>query len=135
MATDINIGYDITVAASVDLSTKQYRFVTAAGAVAGAGAQALGVLQNDPKSGQGAGVRVMGVSKLVLGGTVSVDTKISSDANGAGVAFTAAAVNTSDAGASADPVNTGSHVMAIALRAGVSGDTIDVALVHAGLSN
>lgn len=130
MAYEINVGYDITVPAAADLSAKQYYFVLAAGTLAGAGAQALGVLQNNPASGDAAGVRVMGVSKVVLGGTVAVGDLISSDANAKGVKYTAASV----AAGTPEPLS-GTHVLGIALEAGDAGDLIAVALNHAGLSN
>jgi hypothetical protein len=130
MATEINIGYDITVAAAADLSAKQHFFVKADGNLAGAGAEALGVLQNDPTSGQAAAIRVMGVSKVVYGGTIAVGDQVSSDASGKAVKYTAASVSAG----TPEPL-AGTHCLGIALIAGVSGDTGSIALTHAGLSN
>lgn len=130
MAYEINIGYDITVAAAADLSAKQFFFVKADGNLAGAGAEALGVLQNDPKSGAAAAIRVMGVSKVVYGGTVAVGDLLSSDASGKAVKYTAASVSAG----TPEPL-AGTHVLGVALIAGVSSDTGSIALTHAGLSN
>jgi hypothetical protein len=63
-------GVDRSFKAAMDLSACQYRFV-AAGSVAGevtglvtVGAQSIGVLQNKPRSGEEATVRVLGFSKV-----------------------------------------------------------------------
>lgn len=130
MSYEINIGYDITVAAGADLSLKQHYFVKADGTLAGAGAQALGVLQNDPASGKAASIRVMGVSKVVAGGTIAVGDQLTPDASGKAVKYTIASV----LAGTPEPL-AGSHVMGIALAAGVSGDVLPIALTHAGLSN
>lgn len=129
-AGDINIGADVTVDAGADLSAKQYYFVKADGTLCGAGGKALGILQNSPKSGRAAGIRVFGGSKLVLGGTVAVGDYIASDASGKGVKATVASV----LAGTPEPL-AGDHVIAIALDAGVSGDTVAVMLIHAGLTN
>lgn len=129
-AYEINIGYDITVDAAVDLSGSQFLFVLANGNICGAGAQALGVLQNNPKSGQGAGVRVLGVSKVVYGGSISLGDKVASD--GAGKARTALAA---DVIAGTPEPLAGDHVIGIALEAGAAGEVHPVALIHAGLTN
>lgn len=69
MAT-YNWGVDLPFTAAVDLSGYQYYFVHS-GSVAGEvapvtanGASCLGVLQNDPKAGEEAQVRILGVSKV-----------------------------------------------------------------------
>ncbi|MCD6262290.1 MAG: DUF2190 family protein [Deltaproteobacteria bacterium] len=104
--------YDRSFDAAADLSEKQYYFVKLSAAhtcnVAGAADSALiGILQNKPESDRAASVRRVGVSKLVLGGTVTVGAKLTSDANGKGVTATS-----------------GQRYGAIALEAGDSGDTI-----------
>ncbi len=69
MAT-YNFGIDKSFTAAIDLSGSQYQFVKA-GSVAGEvtlnstdGGSCLGVLQNDPKAGDEATVRVFGFSKV-----------------------------------------------------------------------
>lgn len=129
MAYDVPV-LDISVAATVDLSTSQYFFVKADGTLCAAGGKALGILQNNPKSGLAAGVRVLGCSKLTLAGTVAAGDYIASDASGKGVKATVASV----LAGTPEPL-AGDHVIAIALEAGVSGDVRSVALIHAGLTN
>lgn len=129
-AYEINIGYDITVDAAVDLSGSQFLFVLANGNLCGAGGKALGVLQNNPKSGQGAGVRVLGVSKVVYGGSVSLGDYVASDAASKARTAVAAAV----VAGTPEPLS-GDHVIGIALEAGSAGEVHPVALIHAGLTN
>ena len=76
MATSNN-GIDDSFTAAVDMSALQYHFV-AAGSVAGeviaatAGSipNPLGILQNDPRKGEIAAVRLFGLSKLAASGAV-----------------------------------------------------------------
>lgn len=96
MATDQGSPLDITLQASGDLSTKQYRFVTIDSngqiAVATRGALCAGVLQNKPGAAGRAGtVRPLGVTKICFGGTVAPGNPIVSDANG--LAVTAASAD------------------------------------------
>ena len=63
-------GYDTSFKAAVDLSGSQYYFVKA-GSVAGevtinnvVGGSVLGVLQNDPRAGEAATVRMLGSTKV-----------------------------------------------------------------------
>jgi Uncharacterized conserved protein (DUF2190) len=76
MAT-YNWGLDLSFTAAVDLNSYQYYFVNA-GSVAGeviyastTGASCLGVLQNDPKAGEEATVRVLGVTKVKAGNAIA----------------------------------------------------------------
>jgi len=91
MAIEVNTGQDIGfMTAAADLSGSQYRIVkvTADKQVnlgSSAGETVLGVLQNDPKSGEAALVRTGGVSKVVAGGTLSAGDKVQTDANGAAI--------------------------------------------------
>lgn len=70
-------GIDIGFVAGVDLSTKQFYLVkvdTSTGYVvlgSSAGEKCIGVLQNAPKSGQAALVRVLGVTKVAVGAAFS----------------------------------------------------------------
>ena len=74
MATENGI-MDLGYEAGEDLSSDQYRIVTlVAGKVLRPGAATdipAGVLQNAPESGEAATVRVVGVSKIVLGATLA----------------------------------------------------------------
>ena len=117
MALDSNLTC-VTLEAGGDLSAGQYRFVELASdaqvdLVAAAGGDAVGVLQNDPSAaGRAATVAVMGVSKVVAGGTVAAGARVQSDASGE--AITAAS---------------GDIVLGRALTGGVAGDVIEVLLV------
>lgn len=73
--------------AGADLSASQYRFVTmSAGTVvlAGDGADAIGILQNTPVSGEAAEVGYSGVSKLSADAAFAIDAAIASSADGQG---------------------------------------------------
>jgi len=78
--------------AAADLSAKQYYIVkcTAAEAVnvgSSAGEAVLGVLQNDPTSGQPAIVRTTGVSKVIVGtGDLAVGALVQTNASGQAIA-------------------------------------------------
>jgi hypothetical protein len=76
----------ITLVAGADLSERQYRFVSvnASGeaVAAGAGANAIGVLQNDPVAGQAATIAISGVVKVEAGGVVTRGGQVASGANG-----------------------------------------------------
>ena len=73
---------------NADLSTKQYYFVkmTAARQVAlcnGATDKPIGVLTNKPDaSGKAANVLVVGIARVVAGGTITAGDLIGTDANG-----------------------------------------------------
>lgn len=109
--------YDVTMLADGDLSDAQHYFMMLHASdedyidLADAAAVTLfGVLQDKPEaSGRACNVRRIGRSKLVLGGTVTYGQKLTSDANGAGVAAT-----------------TGQRYGAIALEGGDAGDTVTV---------
>lgn len=106
----------ITVIASQDLTAKQYRAITNAGAVAGAGAKALGILQNNPPSGRAATICTEHLSKAVAGATIAKDAELAADANGAFITAT-----------------TGQFVLARAMESAVVGDIFQV-LVQSGSS-
>lgn len=117
MALESNV-QSVTLEAGQDLSTKQYHFVVVASdgqvdAVAAAGGDADGVLQNAPDAaGRAAAVAYAGVTKVYAGGTVTRGEKVQSD--NAGKALTAAS---------------GDHVLGKALTSGGSGEVISVLLV------
>lgn len=111
-----------TLNANVDLSAKQYRFVTfdstsgKLNVVGTQGAQALGILQNNPLADQQCTVAVdWPASKLVLSGTVTQGGVIMSANDGTGIAATS--------------TNKG---LGIALADGVSGDIIPVMMRDLG---
>lgn len=85
---------DITCTASGDLSSYQYRLVKLYAdnnvtLCSSATDPILGVLQNKPKDGQAARVRVMGISRVVAGGAVTHGDKLGYGTGAAGVAVTA----------------------------------------------
>src|SRR5574343_819102 len=128
--------FRLSLVAAADLSAKQYYAVKidSAGkvAVAGAGELAIGILQNKPAAGEAANVWTFGpVSKAFAGGTIAAGAAVAADSNGKLVTATAGKVNTSDAGASADPL-IASNVIGVAVTSAVSGDIFAVALIGAG---
>jgi len=81
---------DLTFKAGAALTSSQYHFVKcdgASGVVACGVAKELstGILQNTPASGKAANVRLLGTSKLVMGGACSENALLATDANGHGV--------------------------------------------------
>lgn len=80
--TTANPKGNVTVIASQDLRTKQYKAITNAGAVAGLGGKSLGILQNNPNTGQAATVCTEHLSKAVAGATITKDADLMADANG-----------------------------------------------------
>lgn len=122
MATD-GVHVDITLNASGDLSTKQYRFVTidssAQSAIATRGALAVGIQQDKPAAaGRASQVRISGISKVVLGGSVTKGQAGVSDVNGA-------AVTTS---------SSDTAYMGFFLDSGASGEIVPFLLQPRGLS-
>lgn len=87
MAVDYDLDV-LTRLAGADLSTTgQYRFVeqSTSGTVTvcnSAGENALGVLQNNPASGQAATIAVGGVTKVLAGATIAIGEQIATTAAG-----------------------------------------------------
>jgi len=84
----------IPAVAGEDLSGKQYRFVRLSGANTVSAISAttqvpVGVLQNDPESGEAAAVAIAGVSKVEAGGTVTAGYVVTCDDQGRVVNATA----------------------------------------------
>jgi len=81
-------GVDIgTFTAAADLSAKQYHFVILASSTTVNVATAItnapiGILQNDPESGEQAVVRISGISKVVADGTLAAGNFIGTSADG-----------------------------------------------------
>src|SRR5690606_7938190 len=90
MAFEQNIR-PISGPAGADLSTHQWGLVKtgASGFVkTGAGEQAVGVLQNKPKSGEVATVATSGISVCKAGAAITAGAKVTSDASGLAVTAT-----------------------------------------------
>ena len=85
--------------ASADLSAKQYHFVKMSGdntvtVCAAITDVPIGVLQNNPKSGQAAEVCVFGVTKVVADGVLAAGNRIGTSADGQADAITVASDTT-----------------------------------------
>lgn len=91
MATQNDNGFKISRVAPSSLATKQFYFVkngSTGFVICSANTdKPTGVLQNNPAANQVAEVTVLGLTKVVAGGTISVADRIGTDANGAGVAY------------------------------------------------
>ncbi|MCL6597950.1 MAG: DUF2190 family protein [Alicyclobacillus macrosporangiidus] len=106
----------ISLPCATDLSTKQYCAVTVDGngnaALPADGGVAVGVLQNNPKAGQTAAVRVAGVTYMVASAAVNAGQLVTTDANG-----------------QAKPAAAGNHVVGIALdTVAAAGEVVSVLL-------
>ena len=113
-------GFNYSLQASADLSAEQFTFMVAdangEAAQAGAGVDAIGVLQNDPAAqGEAANLQAFGVSKVVAGAAVAAGAQVMSDATGR--AITATATN---------------NVVGVALEAAANADEIIAVLVSPG---
>lgn len=124
MAVELQ-GLDIGwLTASADLSAKQYHIVDISGDgtvtyTGSAGQAALGVLQNDPESGQVALVRTSGVTKLKAGTNgLTAGDLVQADTDGTGIT-----------------ASTGDYVIGMALNTGAAGTYVAVALGVGGQNN
>ncbi len=109
-----------TYVAGEDLSTAQFKFVTLESdgqidLADSAGENCIGVLLNDPTSGNAATVVMSGKTLVKAGGTIAAGASVAT--NAAGLAVTAAS---------------GNIVMGYATEAAVSGQTIAVELIQGG---
>jgi len=124
-------GLDIHLVAAADLSAKTGFLVKvdAAGkaALAAAGEAAIGVLVNAPVADAIAIVRTAGIGLVIAAGVHAKGAVLAADANGKAVAATTGKVNTSDAGAAADPL-IASHVIGVSLETGAA-DTLTACLI------
>lgn len=109
----------ITLPAAADYSTTgQFRFMDCdtsgqAVLVASAGADGIGVLQNDPAAvGRDAEVAIAGIVKVYAGGTVAAASWVQSDANGAAI-----------------DASTSDYVFGMCVSGGAVGELIEVLLV------
>lgn len=85
---------DITFKAGADLSAKQYYIVELTGEntvnVANAATdKPIGVLQNDPTSGQAAVVRIYGISKVNADAAIAVNDLVGAAADGQAAVYVA----------------------------------------------
>ncbi len=82
---------NLSFSAEADLSSSQYRLMklgSSAGQVKacdGVTDTPIGVLQNDPTSGQAASVRVLGTTKVVAGAAITRGAFLKTDAQGRAV--------------------------------------------------
>lgn len=119
MAFEISVNA-VTMTAGKDLSAFQYHFVVLASDgkvddVGSQGANATGILQNDPAAdGRAAAVAINGVSKIVCGGSITQGDKL-----------------TPGADAQAETAQSGDHVIAQALESGEDNEIIACVLVSA----
>lgn len=83
----------LSIEAGADLSTKQYTFVKLSGTTVISAAAAtdlpIGVLVNDPASGETAAVAVSGVVKLKASAAITAGALVGTTSTGLGVALTA----------------------------------------------
>ena len=105
-----------TVTAAADLSGSQYKLVTMAGAIAGAGARGF-PLADTPVSGQSGAVVVAGITKVVAGAAVAAGAQVTSDASGRAVTAS----------------TTGHAVNGTALSAATGAGELLTLLVHGGI--
>jgi hypothetical protein len=104
--------------ASADLSTKQYHFVKMSGdntvtVCAAITDVPIGVLQNNPKSGQAAEVCVFGVTKVVADGVLAAGNRIGTSGDGQADAITVAS-------------DTTVTIVGQALKVAAAGDTVEM---------
>jgi hypothetical protein len=104
----------ITVPANGDLSASQFKFVAVNSSgrlvASGAGAGAIGVLQDDPRAAGRPGlVAIGGVVKVKAEGTIAAGAAVASDADGGAVVAAS-----------------GNVILGTAMTGGVNGDIISV---------
>lgn len=110
---------DFTLEAAADLSSSQYHLVvvnsSGKAALAGAGGNVAGAIQNEPAAGEAVSIRSQGITKVVAGAAITAGALV--EANASGRAITA----------------TTNPVFGIALQsASGNGAIISVLITHAG---
>lgn len=115
--------------AGADLSSKQYHLVklNASGQIvlAEAGDKAIGVLVDNPGSGETGTVAVAGITKVVAGAAVAAGAYLSSDAN-------AQAITATDT--NVDGSTTGTHIIGQALSAASGANEFVTVVLARGLA-
>ncbi len=134
MAKDIP-GVDLTFTAAADLSAKQfYLMELASGGVNvanAAGNYCIGVLQNEPTSGQAAWVRCDGVSRCIASEAIAVNDLIAATSAGKAKVAVKGRTDTTDT-STTDPL-VGSSVIGVALTAAAAdGEYFDLLILHMG---
>lgn len=119
MAWEIPV-LDFTLEAAADLTTKQYFLVivdaNGKAALAGAGGNVAGAVQNEPNTGEAVSIRTYGITKVVAGAAITAGANVEADA--AGKAITA----------------TTNPVFGIALQSAAGDNSIiSVLITHAGI--
>lgn len=116
----------LSIPAGADLSAKQYTFVKLSGTTVISAAAAtdlpIGVLLNDPASGETAAVAVSGVVKLKASAAIAVGALVGTTSTGLGVSLTAG-------------TDTTKYILGRAITAaGAANDIITVAVNCANIS-
>jgi len=119
----------ITLIAGEAMTAKQYRAVCVAAdaatktittiAAAAEGAHVVGVLQNEPASGEAASVATAGTSRLEMAATCGAGEKIMSDANGKGTPLTTDTYGVIGIALSANTVGDGGFIEVLITPGGV----------------
>lgn len=110
---------DFTFNNPSNLSSNQYYFVTKTTTnnevdLSSAGDLALGILQNDPIANEGAGVRLLGISKVVAGGSITAGDYIAVGTGGTAI------------------TRTTENIVGFALESGASGEVISIYVLPLG---
>lgn len=119
-------GFDYQLKADADMDSNQWKFVglsTSAGyftiATGGSGPMPIGVLQDDPRSGQPGAVRVLGTTKVAASGAVGVRDFLTCASNAFAVAQ--ASASAAVVGLALTSLSSGSgYIEALLLPAGIS---------------
>ncbi|WP_051775586.1 capsid cement protein [Paenibacillus tyrfis] len=109
MTTQYNPGHTLTRKTSANV--EEYRFVTAAGAQAGAGAAAIGVSLTGAAAGGSITVATSGSVPVIAGATIAVGDQLASDAQGRAV-----------------PAASGNVILSVALEVATVGQDTEVLL-------
>ena len=115
---------DLAYAANADLSALQYHIVkivsaNTCGTTSATTDTPVGVLQNKPASGQGASVRIFGVTKCVAGAAVGAGSLVVTTAAARGSTVTSGVTTSYALGLSTD-------------AAAADGEVFSLLLLHAG---
>jgi len=109
----------LSLPAGADLSSSQYHFVKLSGTgviiVAAATDAPIGILMNDPASGETAAIAVSGVVKVKSSGTIALGALVGTTATGTAVSLTAG-------------TDTTKYILGRAIKAAVADDIVTVAI-------